>query len=113
MDHLELSPEEIIAEFQRRRRLTFKIRSWTWGLGFGSICAGILLVNTLHGTAPVWITSPIVLAMVIAVFLAFYAPHLYRCPRCARRVQVPDTTDSGYVLINDPASCPHCGVILK
>jgi hypothetical protein len=32
MDHLALSPDQIIAEFQRRRRLTFKIRNWTAGL---------------------------------------------------------------------------------
>jgi predicted RNA-binding Zn-ribbon protein involved in translation (DUF1610 family) len=51
--------------------------------------------------------------LVIAVFGALYVRHLYRCPRCGLRVQVPDTIDSGYVLLKDPASCPHCGVILK
>ena len=113
MDHLALSPDQVIAEFQRRRRLTFKLRTWTWGLGFGGILSGALLTNTLPGNSPFWIFSPVLLALVITVFLAFYFPHLYRCPRCARRVRVPDTTDSGYVLIEDPASCPHCGVFLK
>jgi DNA-directed RNA polymerase subunit RPC12/RpoP len=111
--HPALSPQQIIAEFQRRRRVASKIQNWVGGLGFGSIVLGILLVNTLPGTASFWVYSPIVLAMVFCVFGAFYAPHLYRCPSCARRVREPDPTDSGYRLIKDPAVCPHCGVVLK
>jgi hypothetical protein len=111
MDHLALSPDQIIAEFQRRRRLTFRIRNWTAGIGFGGILFGVLLKDAAW--KPFWIISPFVLSLVIAVFGALYVRHLYRCPRCALRVQVPDTTDSGYVLLKDPASCPHCGVILK
>lgn len=110
MDRTTLSPEQIIAEFQRRRRVAFRVRNWTAGIG---VFGGVLLVRTLPGNPPLWIFSPVVLALVIAVVGSFYAPHLYRCPRCARRVQVPDRTDSGFVLLRDPASCPHCGAILK
>ena len=102
----------IVAEFQRRRRVTYKIRNYAAAIGVGSIFAGVLLVNVVRNP-PLWIVSAIVLAMVIAVVGSFYAPQMYRCPRCGRRVRVPDTTDSGYVMPRDPASCPRCGVTLR
>jgi DNA-directed RNA polymerase subunit RPC12/RpoP len=113
MDHPALSPQQIVAEFQRRRRVAFRIRNWTAAIGFGGVFAGVLLVRTLTGNPSPWIFAPVVLALVIAVCGSIYAPHLYRCPRCGRRVRVPDTTDPGYIMPKDPTSCPRCGVILK
>jgi DNA-directed RNA polymerase subunit RPC12/RpoP len=44
---------------------------------------------------------------------AFFHPYLYRCPRCNRRVQVPDPTEAGGILLEDPLHCPGCGARLK
>ena len=115
MDHPALSPEQIIAEFQRRRRLTFRIRKWTSWLGFCGVFGGVLILQSLHDLPdpPYGLFAGIVAAVLIFVFGAYYTPHLYRCPRCELRVRAPDPTESGYILIKDPVSCPHCGAILK
>ena len=115
MDHPALSPEQIIAEFQRRRRLTFRIRKWTAGLGLGGLFGGMLLLRSLHDLQypPYWLFAGMAAALGIFVFGAFFTPHLYRCPRCGLRVRAPDPTEAGYTLIKDPVSCPHCGAILK
>ena len=115
MDHPALSPEQIIAEFQRRRRLTFRIRKWTAGLGLGGVFGGFLILRSMHDLPdpPYLLFAGIVASMVIFVFGAYYTPHLYRCPHCGRRVRASDPTEAGYTLIKDPVACLHCGAILK
>lgn len=115
MDHPALSPEQIIAEFQRRRRLTFRIRKWTAGLGLGGVFGGFFILRSLHDLPdpPYWLFAGIVASLAIFVFGAYYTPHLYRCPNCGLRVRASDPTEAGYTLIKDPVACPHCGVILK
>jgi DNA-directed RNA polymerase subunit RPC12/RpoP len=113
--HRDARPEQIVAEFQRRRRLTFRILHWTAGISLSGIAAAVLIASSLHDLKdpPYWLFAGVGVLVLIFGCGALYAPHLYRCPGCGKRVHTPDPTESRNALIKDPGSCPHCGVILK
>ena len=111
----QLNQDEIIAEFQRRRRRYVMFCRWTIGIGVGGFFIALIVLHFLPrlNDAPYWLFGGMVAAMLVLVFGALCAPTLYRCPNCSRIVQVPDPTEAGKIPVRDPVECPNCGVRLK
>jgi DNA-directed RNA polymerase subunit RPC12/RpoP len=84
-------------------------------VGIGGIVGALLRLRSLHDLKepPYALFAFFLAACAVWVLGALIHPVIYRCPSCHRRVAVPDPTESGTILLEDPDQCPHCHARLR
>ncbi len=117
-----LSPEDIVAEFRRRRAAAWHgLRGWFAALVIGFTAA--YAVGDLSSGAPWyrWAAGLACFVLVVACIaqITIVGRRLYRCPAC-EYVPLSWSTQFGFPLFAfrkmvdlNPATCGNCGVRLR
>ncbi len=90
--------KEVIAEFERRRRVTTRM-----AMGLGAV-AGTISLMAYYSVGSKWIS--VVLFVVSVSYGAFVHVKVWRCPACDGHL------GKLYLGLKEPKYCPCCGIRL-
>lgn len=102
---------DVAAEFQSRRRATWRKTVWWALLGLVALFTGALLPRGFEGDlSAAQFTTGLVCGVLVGasmVAVTFTVQRLYRCPNC-------DAIPTGrYSMLFDPVECPACHARLR